>query len=617
MRRLALGLGAILLVLVVAIGALKALWSFDDRAPEGATGRRNVTAVRTATAMVVAANPHATTAGVEILKAGGSAIDAAIAIQAVLTLVEPQSSGIGGGAFLLHFDAATKSLQGFDGRETAPAGVDPNLFMENGEALGLVEAMIGGRSVGVPGVLRALELAHRQHGKLPWKALFEPAIALCEQGFDITPRFAQLAHEDPVLRSMPGARTYFYDERGRAKAAGMRLRNPALAAVLRRIAAEGADAFYRGPVAASVVTAVQQARRPSMLQAGINYALLRLGAPYALRFAPRVRNPGSLSLEDLEGYEAREREPLCSPYRQWRVCGFAPPSSGGIAVLQALGMLERFDLRALGPPSSAEVLHVLTQAERLAYADRDRYVADADFVDVPVRGLLDREYLARRAALIDPARDAGHASPGTPPGLQSARSDAQSPELAATSHFSIVDARRNVVSMTTTIEAGHGSHVMVEGFLLNNQLTDFSFDPGSGSGQVANAVAPGKRPRSSMAPLIVFDAASGDPVLVLGSPGGSRIIGYVLRATLGALDWQLDPQAAVSLPHVVNRNGRTEIEDEGWAPEELDTLKSQLRAKGHAITVDAMNSGVHAIAITQNGLVGGADPRREGLAAGW
>jgi gamma-glutamyltranspeptidase / glutathione hydrolase len=611
--RLLLGIAALLALGAALAAALKLYWSFGDRAPETASGRRDVALARAPTAMVASAHPLATAAGVRILRAGGSALDAAISVQAVLNLVEPQSSGIGGGAFVLHYDRATRAVRVYDGRETAPAAAGPRLFMHgDGGRHGFVEAVVGGRAVGVPGVLRALELAHRRHGRLPWRELFAPAIERCERGFEVTPRFRALTHGNPLLRTMPGAREYFY-RAGRAHAPGSVLANPALGEVLRAVADGGADAFYRGPIAEDIVGAVRGAVRPSAAEAAINVALLKLGAPRAAGFTAGVPNPGLLSAADLAGYAARERPPLCVPYRRWRVCG-APPPAGGVTALEILALLDRLPADALRQPLSAGAVHLLAEAGRLAYADRDRYVADGDFVAVPA--LLDEDYLDTRARLINPAAAAAaRAAPGEPPGAPAA-AEGSAPELPGTSHFTIADAEGNIVSMTSSIEFVHGSQVLVRGFLLNNQLTDFSFDPGTPERPVANAVAPGKRPRSAMSPLIVLDAA-GAPVLALGSPGGAPIIGYVVRALSGVLDAGLDPQAAVALPHAVNRNGATELEDEGWPEGALPALRHALEALGHEVAVREMNSGLHAIAVTPDGLLGGADPRREGLAAGY
>ena len=617
LKRLGLGIGAALLLVIALVIVLKLSWTFGEGPPEFATGRRTPTLVQTGQVMVVTANPLASAAGAEILKAGGSAIDATVAIQAVLTLVEPQSSGIGGGAFILHYDPKARKLQTFDGRETAPARATPGLFMhDDGKPWGMPQAVIGGRSVGVPGALRALELAQRQHGALPWRALFQPAIRLCEQGFAMSPRLGRLAQLDAVLRTAPSTRDYFYGADGRAKPAGTVLKNPELARVMRAIAEGGADAFYRGPIARDIETAVAQAVRPPVAAMLLNKTLLKMGAPSGMDVAADVPNPGVLSAEDLAAYTAKEREPVCRPYRSWRVCGFGPPSSGAIAVLQVLAMLEPRQLGKSYRENDPQALHLIAEAERLAFADRDRYVADADLVDVPVEGLLDAKYLASRAALIDPARDMGRAAAGMPPGARAAWADAPAPELPSTSHFVVVDAAGRVVSMTTSVEYVFGSHLRVDGFMLNNQLTDFSFDPGKDR-EVANAVAPGKRPRSSMAPMMVFDAASGAPVLALGSAGGSRIIGHVVRALLGVLEWGLDPQRAVSLPHLVNLNGKTELEDEGWAQGERDAVKRSLEAMGHKVEVAEQNSGLHAVLIGAGGLQGGVDPRREGEASGW
>ena len=533
--------------------------------------------------MVAAANPLAAEAGRTMLRAGGSAVDAAIATQMVLGLVEPQSSGIGGGAFLLHYDAATRSVAAYDGRETAPAMATPDLFLDAaGQPLPFMEAVVGGRSVGAPGVLRMLELAHRRHGRLPWARLFEPAIRLAEDGFAISPRLHGLIAGAKRLETQAATRDYFFGVDGRPRPVGVLLKNPALAGTLRAIAQRGADAFYGGTIAADIVAAVRG-----------------------------HTNQGRLTEADLAAYAAREREPLCRPYRTWIVCAMPPPSSGGIAVQQILALLEPFDLGARAPDSSA-TLHLLAEASRLAFADRDRYVADPDFVPVPTAGLLDRDYLAARGRAIDPARSMGKATAGEPPRRAGFRfAPASAPELPSTSHVSVIDAAGNAVSMTTSIEGPFGAHVMVRGFLLNNQLTDFAFAPVRDGESVANRVEPGKRPRSSMAPVLVLD---GDRRLLaaLGSPGGSRIIGYVTQTLLALLDGKLDPQAAIELPRLVNRNGSTEIEAGPAAPE----LRSALEALGHTVSVGKLESGLHAIARTPTGWAGGADPRREGVALG-
>lgn len=532
--------------------------------------------------MVAAANPLAAEAGLEILRAGGSAVDAAVAVQMVLTLVEPQSSGIGGGGFLLHFDEASGAVVAFNGRETAPAAATADMFLDgNGQPLEFDDAVVGGLSVGVPGTLRLLELAHGAYGRLPWADLFQPAIRLAEDGFAVSPRLHELLAEDDYLRGDPAAAAYFYDPSGAAWPVGHILKNPALAATLREIATRGADAFYRGPIARDIAAAV----------------------------ANDPRRAGRMTEADLAAYRAEAAAALCRSYRAWRICGAPPPTSGGIATLQMLGILERFDLAELAPMST-EAVHLLAQAGRLAFADRDRYVADDRFVAVPVAAMLEPAYLSDRAALIDPARDMGAAAPGELPAAAAALPAAQL-DPPATSHISIVDSQGDAVSYTTTIEGGFGAHLMVRGFLLNNELTDFAFVPSQGGVDVANRVEPGKRPRSSMSPTLAFDG-DGRLVAVVGSPGGAQIIGYVAKTLVAMLDWGLDPQSAVDLPNAVNRNGPTEIEG-GTA---LVDMTEALRAMGHEVRVRALISGLHAIQVTPHNLLGGADPRREGVALG-
>jgi gamma-glutamyltranspeptidase/glutathione hydrolase len=535
--------------------------------------------------MVAAANPHAARAGTRMLAAGGSAVDAAIAVQLVLNLVEPQSSGIGGGAFLLHWDADAHRLFAYDGRETAPSAATPDLFLDaGGDPMDFSDAVVGGRSVGAPGLLRMLELAHRRHGTLPWARLFEPAIELAETGFRVSRRLHELISKDRFLGRHGPAREYFFHHDGRPLAEGELLRNPEFAGTLRLIAKGGADAFYTGPLAGRIVAAVR-------------------GFP---------ANPGVLSLADLEAYRARERQPICRRYRKWRVCGMPPPTSGGVTVLQILGLLERFDL---GATAEVERVHLFAEAGKLAYADRALYLADADFVAVPVEGLLDPTYLSRRSQLIDPAHARGRAEPGDPgakSGLDWSPADAL--ELPSTSHISIVDAAGNAVSMTTSVESAFGSRLMVGGFLLNNQLTDFSFLPERDGKAVANRVEPRKRPRSSMAPVAVFEPnPEGDRLrLIAGSPGGSRIIAYVAQTLIHVLDLGMDVRTAIAAPHAVNRNGVTELE----AGTEVLELKEELERRGHEVVVRELNSGLHAIELTAPGLEGAADPRREGVAVG-
>jgi gamma-glutamyltranspeptidase/glutathione hydrolase len=572
-------------------------------APESASGFR--TDLKTQHAekfMAAAANPLAAEAGREMLRRGGSAIDAAIAMQAVLTLVEPQSSGIGGGALIVLWDG--KAVRTYDGRETAPAGATEKLFLQaNGQPMGFTQAQIGGRSVGTPGVLRALELAHQKHGRLPWAQLFEPAIQLAEQGFAISPRLHRLIAADSSMPRSPEMMAYFRNADGSPKAVGTNLKNPALAAVFKRIAHEGPDALYKGPVAEEIAAKVQG-----------------------------HDNPGSLSLTDLANYQAKERAPLCTDYKRWQVCGMPPPSSGGIAVAQILGTLQALETRdkrlALAPlqpvkttaPAGIEpdpqAVHLISEAERLAYADRAQYLADTDFVPVPVKGLVDPAYLASRAALIG-ERSMGTAKHGTPPGIRVAYAPDRSPLRISTSQVVAVDDAGGAVSMTTTIESAFGSHIMVQGFMLNNEMTDFSFIPEENGQKVANRVEPGKRPRSSMAPTLIFDRQSGEFLATVGSPGGSQIIEYVAKSTIGLLDWNLDAQAAINLPNFGSRNGPTELEQGQFSP----TLIQALKDKGHSVSEIDMTSGTQAIVRVKDAqgkasLTGGADPRREGQALG-
>lgn len=540
-------------------------------------------AVHTAHQMVVAANPLAAQAGLDILRQGGNAVDAAIAVQMVLTLVEPQSSGIGGGGFLLYFNGKTQSLTAYDGRETAPAAATADMFLHaDGTPMDFDEAVVGGLSVGVPGSLRMLELVHRQHGHLPWSELFGPAIKLAEEGFPISPRLHEELSDDEHLKRIPAAAAYFYQADGTPIPVGTLLRNPALAETLRLIAGGGGDAFYRGRIADDIVAAVTK----SPLQ------------------------PAHMTQADLAGYEAKAREPVCAPYRQWRVCSMAPPSSGGIAVLQMLRLLARFDFAAMAP-ESAPAVHLVAEAGRLAFADRDRYVADPDKVAVPTEQLLGSTYLQERSQLIQPDHDLGRATAGTLKQQSGWAAPLPQFEPVSTSQISIVDREGNAVSFTTSIEGPFGSRLFVDGFLLNNQLTDFAFKPERDGQLVANRVEPGKRPRSSMAPTMVFDR-EGRLAFVLGSPGGASIIPFVAKTLIAVLDWGLDPQAAADLPNFANRNGATELEK--GTP--LEALAPELQAMGHEVKLTEMTSGLAVIAVTPAGLAGGADSRREGVAVG-
>lgn len=558
-------------------------------APEAASGWTDKQGWQGRDFMVAAANPLAVDAGYQIIKAGGSAVDAAIAVQLVLTLVEPQSSGIGGGSLLLVWDG--KRVSAVDGRETAPAAATDQLFMRDGKPMAFYDGVVGGRSVGVPGTVRALALAHQRYGKLPWATLFEPAITLAEQGFIISPRLASLLQKDPYLAKDPDARAYFYLPDGSPRAAGSRLSNPALAGVLQTLAREGADAFYRGPLAEAMVAKVHQ----------------------------HPTNPGVLAAADLASYSAKLRDGLCFYYRQSEVCGFPTPSSGTIALGQIFGMLESRDMAALKPvptadgrlAASSEAIHLYSEAARLAFADRNQYVADGDFVGVPVQGLLDKGYLAERGKLIG-TRSMGIAQPGTPP-LALARGKDATPELPSTSHVSIVDKAGMAVSMTSSIEDGFGSRLMVNGYLLNNQLTDFSFTSVDAAGlPVANRVEPGKRPRSSMSPLLVFDKQTGELEMSLGSPGGSAIINYVGKTLLGTQDWGLNLQQAINLPNFGSRNGPTELE-QGRTPQ---AVIEGLKARGHEVLLNEQTSGLQGVERNAAGWFGAADPRREGVARG-
>lgn len=540
--------------------------------------------------MVVAANVHAARAGLEILEMGGTAVDAAVAVELVLTLVEPQSSGIGGGAFMVHYDPAGtngRKISAFDGRETAPAAVGPDLFagIERSRK-GFMEAVLGGRSVGTPSVLAMLHQSHGKYGKLPWATLFQPAIRLAEQGFAVSARLHFLINRDPLLKKGAAARKYFFDAAGEAWPVGHVLKNPAYAKSLKLIAAGGIDVFYKGDIARQIVSAVNGA----------------------------AHNPGKLSLSDLENYQPKERAPVCGAYHAWKICGMPPPSSGGGAVIAILGLLERFNLSEI-KPGSLEAIHLMLEAERLAYADRDHYVADSDFVDVPVEGLINRDYLKSRSELISREKSMGTAVHGQPPmRTDVAFGQDDTREIPSTTHFSIIDQWGHVVAMTATVESAFGSRLMAGGFILNNELTDFSFAAQQNGLPVANRVEGGKRPRSSMSPTIVLDAQD-RPVLVIGSPGGNSIIGYVAQTVINVLDWNMGIQEAINQPRILTRNGPVYIESGTGAVE----LVEPLRALGHDVRERRLNSGLHGIQVryTDNGMVleGGADPRREGHVA--
>lgn len=588
-------------------------------APELATAWEDKAPVWGKRHMIVTANPLATAAGLKILRAGGSATDAAIAAQLVLGLVEPQSSGLGGGGMMLVFDESIQKVRAYDGRESAPQAVDQNLFMRDGKPMSFDKAVIGGLSVGVPGLVRMLSLAHQRHGRLPWKNLFGPAIQLADKGFTISPRMASLLAQAPRLRDDLVARQYFYDKGGNPKVAGIRLRNPALAKTLRALAHDGPDAFYRGKIAANVIAAIRQ----------------------------HPINPGLMTLKDLQAYQAKERDAVCSPFRQWVVCGVPPPSSGGIAVAQILGVLNtrppllvpRKDTKDTTLASSMygnykkqwdiNQAHYFAEAGRLAFADRDQYVADSDFVPLPGgtwQALLDPAYLAQRAALIGNT-SMGVAQPGVPHGADVNLTNDAAPEILSTTHLSIVDAHGQAVSMTSSIETAFGAHIMsTDGFLLNNQLTDFSFLPERDGKPIANRVQAGKRPRSSMSPSIVLE--DGRLKMIVGSPGGPNIINYVAKTIVATLDWGYTLPQAVALANISSRNKATEVESGQTAVELIAALKQ----RGHQVTIREMNSGIHAIVRIERNVTsldqmnnlskqkksfiwqGMADPRREGIA---
>jgi len=574
-----------LLFLILNFTIASAQDAADAVVPEFASRVTQKELVKTSRHMVSAANPHASQAGNEILKQGGNAIDAMVAVQLVLGLVEPQSSGLGGGAFLVYFDAEADQLTTFDGRETAPIAATGDMFLgQDGQPMQFFDAVVGGRSVGTPGTVKLLHEVHKKHGQLEWAKLFDAAIKLAEEGFKVSPRLNTLiTRSAESLFKYEKTRNYFLSEEAVPLFVGTKITNPEYAATLNSIAAGGADAFYKGHLAQRIVETVQNAEG----------------------------NPGRLSLEDLANYKIIERQPVCYRYRDHDVCGMGPPSSGALTVGQILGMIEPYDIKAYGADNPIS-WRLFGDASRLAFADRGLYMADSDFVKMP-KGLLNRSYLWQRGRALtrDTAISPAELQPGNPP-LDHAQLFApdSSIELPSTSHFSIVDGSGNVVSMTTTIENGFGSRLMVGGFLLNNELTDFSFVPEVDGKPVANRIEPGKRPRSSMAPTIVMK--DGKPVLAIGSPGGSRIIPYVAKTIVAWLDWEMDIQQAIELPHLANRFGRYDLE----AGTAAESLAPALTEMGYDVEARDLNSGLHGIEITTEGLEGGADPRREGLAIG-
>lgn len=564
---------------LLALPVLASQTPREVREPEAATGHQIKQQVTGKQFMVAAANPYAAQAGQTILAQGGSAVDAAIATQLVLTLVEPQSSGIGGGTFMLYYNKQHNKLTSFDGRETAPSHADETLFLDkDGNAAPWIEAVVGGRSVGVPGILHAFANAHKQYGKLAWAELFKPAIALAEQGFVVSPRLhALLAKQiNPGVTKLPVIRDYFFPD-GKPLAVGTVKKNQPLADLYKQIAAVGIDAFYKGDNAQKMVSAVKNS----------------------------VVAPGTLAMTDLANYQSKQRDAVCTPYHAYKVCSMAPPSSGGVAVLQILALLEDKNMGQY-QPNSAQALHYFSQASRLAFADRNVYMGDPDFADIPTAELLEKRYVKQRAELIS-ERDQ-KAEAGQPrPLLSYAQDDAY--ELPSTSHVSIVDSEGNAVSMTSSIEMAFGSTVMVNGYILNNQLTDFALSPRKNGKLLANRVEAGKRPRSSMSPVMVFNK-DGSLRLVVGSPGGSRIINYVAQVVIGVLDWQLTAQQAIDLPRITNRNSYTSLE-KGTA---IESIIADFEKRGHTVKVVDLNSGLHAVELVNGNLVGAADPRREGIA---
>ncbi len=548
--------------------------------------------VRANAQLVVSANPHASEAGRAILRAGGGAVDAAIAVQLVLTLVEPQSSGIGGGAFMLFYAAADDGRAGeitaYEGRETAPAAATPDMFLgANGRPESFGNVGVGGLAVGVPGALRMLELAHREHGRLPWADLFAPAIELAENGFEVSPRLFGLLNGFKRFARGEDFRSYFYDANGEPHPVGYRLRNPAYAAALKMLAAGGAEPMHTGELAAAIAAEVRD---------------------------NNVR-PGRMTPQDLASYEANVSPPLCTPYRSWRVCGPQLPSSGGVTTQQVLGMLSHFELPDIRKEPT-QAIHLFAEANRLAFADRNLYLGDPQFVAAPVAGLLAPSYLRARAALIDPTKAMATIAPGEPlPAAAWQFAPGAPSERPSTSHFSIVDRFGDGVAMTTSVQGAFGSQLMVGGFILNNQLTDFAYVPTVDGRPVANRVEGGKRPLSSMSPTMLLDE-QGRLRLLVGSPGGTRIIGFVAQSIVGVVDWGLDVQQAVAAPHFLAEEGPIELE-EGTA---IAAHEPALEALGHNVALNDMNSGLHAIAIEYTRrtrvLLGGVDPRREGAALG-
>ncbi|MGR5218808.1 gamma-glutamyltransferase [Vibrio parahaemolyticus] len=557
----------------------------DAFAPEIATGSTSKQLVSAKEWMVTAANPEATQAGARVLSSGGNAVDAMVAVQLMLGLVEPQSSGIGGGSFLVYWDGKSNQLTTFDGRETAPSFVDIDLFIdETGKPLKFYDAVVGGRSVGTPGTVKLLWEVHQRYGQLDWRTLVLPIATMAEQGFPISARLAKLiANDQGYLSRHPTTAAYFLNADGTPKQQGTILKNPEYANTLKLIADKGSDGFYRGVVAQAIIDAVQK---------------------------EASTNPGKLSKADLVTYQVKERPAVCAPYKQFEVCGMGPPSSGALTLGQILMLSAPFELDKRGPNDPVS-WQVLADASRLAFADRGLYMADSDFFDVPVNALLDPDYIASRSKLITPNSALQKVAAGSPKSQKSTQlSNDLAIELPSTTHFNIVDSNGNVLSMTSSIENVFGSRLMAAGFLLNNELTDFSFVADKDGKPVANRVEANKRPRSSMSPTIILN--EGQPYMAIGSPGGSRIIGYVAQSIIAHLDWKMDIQQAIDQPRLINRFGEMDIE----INTPLADYAQQFERMGYRVKKRELNSGLHAIRITEKGLEGAADPRREGVAIG-
>lgn len=570
------------LVVLALIGGSVPVYGQELLAPESATGYQEKQAARGSQIMAVTAHPDATKVAYDILKAGGTAADAGIAAQMVLGLVEPQSSGIGGGGFALYYDAEKGHLVSLDGRETAPSVAGKHLFInEDGKSMKFYEAANGGRSVGVPGLLRMLEKLHEWQGRAAWRDLFLPAMRMAANGFTVSLRLEKMLNREKTRFDVDTkAQLYFYPDTKNPAKSGSVIRNVAYADSLQKIALQGADAFYQGDIADHIVAKVQE----------------------------NPTRKGLLSIEDMRSYKAIERESICGAYRGYRICSMNEPSSGGLTMLQTLGILENFDLTALGR-KDPRTWHIISEASRLAFADRNRYIADPDFVVTPGSTLLDHAYLKERAALINP----DHAMTEVTAGefvVEQAYAPDERTKNTGTTHISIRDRYGNILSMTTSIENAFGSRLMVDGFLLNNQLTDFSFKPNDKDGNpIANKVEGGKRPRSSMSPTIIFDPL-GEPFMVIGSAGGSRIIGYVLQRIIAVIDWNMDLQSAMNMPNILHRGKKLEVESTA-----LDYAEP-LKNLGHAVLVGDMNSGMTGLHFKNGEIIGAADPRRDGIALG-